>query len=507
NVILAVDFLSFDEGQSKQLAEMSRATPLVFAGVPKVGGTLAKLLGAGSATLDEEPKLRRLKFSAHPIMRDIQQRELRMKYVPALFTGNAKPHAPWKQIGEISLWDNQRMGPGLVVHAGKPRKVFFPFNLGKVFAFHCCNHPNLRQDLDVFAPTPHATVDILRTLLRNAILWANPKCIMARPYYWPVRNGKLPQGVLLTSHDLCGFSPEGLAFIKKTCREAGTVTTFFDYPPFRLKRGDPGPHDVALHVPVATSLDVIRKRKRELEKLHGREFRGWRRHGASLQKCIPSIWHKMAKVGVQWCADMAVQSHPWMVESEGMATTNRLPYRLFDANRGTLIGLLEIPAFDSGDCERLTNIHYGRRVDWKTFVANVEGKLDFVRRHNLCTDYLIHGWTAGVQKEAAHTYGAKDCQRMLKLIIKMAKQRGFAVMGHEEIYDWWTLREQVEVTAGDDGIEVSMPQTEEQVAIEFLSFGPLPERISVGGRSVRLKPWPQRQSAVLVLTESETENP
>ncbi|MDK1031041.1 MAG: hypothetical protein QGD94_03460, partial [Planctomycetia bacterium] len=139
---------------------------------------------------------------------------------------------------------------------------------------------------------------------------------------------------------------------------------------------------------------------------------------------------------------------------------------------------------------------------------SVEEKLDFVHRHNLCTDYLIHGWTAGVQKEAEHTYGAKDCQRMLKLIIRMAKQRGFAVMGHEEIYDWWTLREQIEVTAaGDDGIDVAMPETDEQVAIEFLSFGRLPERIGVGGRTVRLKPWPQRSSAVLILAQRDRENP
>ncbi|MDK1031465.1 MAG: hypothetical protein QGD94_05620, partial [Planctomycetia bacterium] len=196
NVILALDFLSFDKAEGRQLTEMSRVVPMVFIGVPRPGGALAKLFGIGSATCDEEPKLRRLKFASHPITRNILQRELRIKYTPAVLMEGAKPRAPWREVGEISLWDNHRMGPALVVQSTSPRKVFFPFNVGKVFAFHCCSHPNLRQDLDIFAPSPHATVDVLRSVLRSAILWANPRCIMARPYYWPVRKGELPRGRL-----------------------------------------------------------------------------------------------------------------------------------------------------------------------------------------------------------------------------------------------------------------------------------------------------------------------
>jgi threonine dehydrogenase-like Zn-dependent dehydrogenase len=76
----------------------------------------------------------------------------------------------------------------------------------------------------------------------------------------------------------------------------------------------------------------------------------------------------------------------------------------------------------------------------------------------------------------------------------MAGKRRFLTPGHEELYDWWTWREDIAI----DGGKVHLPSKEFVPAIELLSAGKLPHTISVAGRRTGLKDWPARGSKMLI---------
>ncbi|MEW6355841.1 MAG: hypothetical protein AB1696_05935 [Planctomycetota bacterium] len=494
--IIVADVLGLTEDEQRAVMDLADHLPLLYVGVP-LDGPLKSGMGLERSRVIENPPLRVVQLPRHAIAAGLslpEERNLKIKYAPHL-ADDGTSSSRLREAASVCLHDGRRMGPAVLVSTERPRKVVIPFALGQAAACQVFKHGDLRFDLDLFDYPLHTTVDSLRTILRNAILWANPDAILLRPYYWPVWKSDIPHGCFCLNHDLCGYRKEGLVNIKAACRKARATTTFFDFPPFRLKAGEPEGHDVAIHVPDSTPLEKIVEARAELGKIHSREIRGWRRHGPTYPENWPGVWQRMEEAGIKWSTAFGVQTMSWTIRSEGTAQANRLPARVIDGQRGRRLNILEIPSFDSEDAERLSDIHYGPKLDWPTFHSYVTRRLDFAARHNLMAGYLIHGWTAGVAKEADGLYGALDGQRMMREVLRMAKERQLLTPGHEWVYDWWTWRERVRIAGG----LINLPSDDFAPAIEFLSASKLPAEMQVGGRRVRLREWPVRRSRMLAV--------
>jgi hypothetical protein len=172
-----------------------------------------------------------------------------------------------------------------------------------------------------------------------------------------------------------------------------------------------------------------------------------------------------------------------------VATGNRLPYQPVDLDAGETIQVLEIPCFDSGDDDRLSNFHYGPKMNRADFVDTVETRLDYAARHNLMASYLIHGWTAGVTTEEGKTYGALDAQRMLPLSIKMAKDRHLISLGCEEIYDWWIHRLHTSLELSTGTVDVEQPSYNWSMVLEFVPPSGTKLELAVDGEPVVPEVW------------------
>jgi len=497
DVVIAVDHKAATAEEQRRLAALAGTKPMIWLGVPPEGKMMS-LLGLRGMRLDPDPYFRVLRLRRHATTNALKldvERNLKLKYIPYLTGKPRSGPTMFREIAGLYLNDGRRLGPGVLVSGRAPRMVVFPFALGKAVAFQASRHGDVRTDLDLFDYPLHTTVDSLRNLLRGALRWAAPAGVLARVYYWPARGNRIPRGCFCLNHDLCGFSPEGLKNIKDLCRKEKIRTTFFDIPPFRLKTGDADGHDVALHFPDTSSTAFIRKSKKELERIHGRGIRGWRRHGSTTPENWPRIWRNAAAAGIEWCTTLAVQTNHWIILSEATATTNRLPFQLIDCERGEKLGLLELPTFDSHDAERLADGRYGARLPWREFHRNVMQRMAFARRHNLLTGYLIHGWTAGVNRDTDKVYGATDAQRMMREVVRAAKRNGFMIAGHEELYDWWSWRSGIR----RDGDTFLLPSAAYAPVLEIFPPDGKRVRVSLNGEKTPLVNWPTRGSKLVVL--------
>jgi len=486
------------ETESRYLSEIMRKSRFVWIGDAPTSGSLSRLIGTSGAKPEGVSdtlyaiNIQKYPFSHTPLLPHEQR--LKIKHCPVL----AAPRRTAKdceEIASIDLWDGKRLGPAILVSKRARRRVVIPFALGWAFVFNTSVHHHERFDLDMMDYPLQANADMYRNILRDAIVWTASPHFIIRPYYWPASDGKIPSGAFNLNHDACGFTTAGLRFIRKVCAREKVVTTFFDFPgerfsahskkaEFRTSKSTAKGHDVALHVEDATDFRTILKAKESLDATQGRITRGWRRHGPSFADSYPRVWHYVKRAGIKWTACWAPQSSPWLLLSEGTSTGNRLPYNIVDVEKAEEIGLLELPTFDSQDAERLSSFNYGQRLSWKEWERNVRTRFDHASRHNLLTGFLIHVWTAGVKHECGFQHGARDAQKMMEWTIQHAKKRGFCVLGHEQLYDWWTWRSDVRIDVGEQGANIMLPSFDYDGTFEILSHGAKIRSVSVNGKRI-----------------------
>jgi len=532
NLLLVVEHKQISKQEQWKLLDLASNLPLIWIGIPPEDALpeLLKMLklSLSSMSVEQTKALRQLDIHKHAMTQwqeMPEERKVKLKYLEHLLTRRVHWDDETEEIASIHLLDGFKLGAAVLAVKTTPRRVIFTFPLGQAFAICTSTHRNPRNDMDMIDYPLYTAVDNLRTLLRNAIIWARPDGVLLRKYYWAADDTLLPQrdssateklkkpaaaipkGCFCMSHDLCGFSTDGLEFIKKTCKEHKVSTTFFDFPPFRLTKESASGHDVALHLPDNTTTEDIIRHKHELERIQGRKIYGWRRHGSTTEVNFPKIWRNMVEAGVKWATTFAIQTNSWLALSEATATGNRLPFYLIDVEKGEEMDLLELPTFDSQDAERLSNIHYGSRLNWRGFKNAVTQRLDFVQKHNLVSGYLLHGWTAGAKVEEGRNYGALDCQRMMDVILKMSKEREFTILTHQELYEWWAYRSKIECEYSNDGASLRLPGSEYTPVIALEFPGDRNVSMFVNGASVAPITWEEHpQRALVVINPKELGN-
>lgn len=501
DALVLVGHAGLTETEQRKVVQLMRSVPTVWIGTPPPGEVSAAL-GLKQFRTEQTGTLLALSLSRHPLTRLLkwqEERSLKLKYIPYVIASPSDLDAKVKAVGTLGLSDGLRLGPAVLARSRPPKCVAFLFPLGEVFAFYTGSHYDMRHDLDLYEYPLQPVMDALRTTLREAVRFVAPEAVLLRAYYWRPEGRKIPTGCFLLNHDLCGFSREGLRFIKRVCQCEQVRTTFFDLHPFRLTGTDAPEHDVELHALDSTPASVLRKQRSELEAIQGKPVLGWRRHGSSQPESFPSFWRRAEAAGLRWTSSLSAQSTPWLSLSEGSATGNRLPYYVVDGEKGRELDVVEVPSFDTQDAERLSGFGYGCRLPWDTWESIVRRRLDYTARHNLLTGYLIHGWTAGVEVEDTYKYGARDCQRMMELILHLAKERGLVVLGHDELYEWWQYRAGVRCEIGKDSALLSLPDASMPIAVELF---PPPGEASgalINGRKAALLPWSPRSSVMIVV--------
>ena len=454
------------------IAAAAREWPLVWCGLPRQDASpeLLDVLGIESPQCERNGFLRRLVLSQHPIcgpFSDEHETRLKMKHVPHLIAEGSRFRG--EEVLTIGLVDGSLLGPGALAMDEGPRRVVWTFPLGYFFAVANCRHIEIRFDADWLDWPLMTYLDVLRGMLRECLRWVAPQSSLVRKYYWPTAPGRKPTGVLALSHDLCGYSEDGVRFICETCARHGVQTTFFDMPPIRLARGEVGDNVIALHIHGGAGLDAIVAGVRALEERHGRKILGWRRHGGTEIEHYPQMWRNIEKAGIKWADTFPAQSHPHRARCSPCGRANRLPFDIMDLETGRRMGLLDLAMFDSDDADRLSATAYGMGLTWEPFREMVEKRLDFAARHHLIAGYLLHGWTAGVKRETGTYYGALDAQRMLSHAIEAAHARGMACMGGDELYRWWVFRRNTRIEMRDGQASAVTPGDEFPLELETLA--------------------------------------
>lgn len=459
DVLVVAEDGCLTEAEEAAIVEAARSLPLIWCGLPRedASAELLALLGIGRAQYSRDGIVRSLTLRDHLVTRPFgrdHEAHLKLKHIPHLTAGTQIEGA---EVLTIGVLDGMRLAPGLVLRDDSPRRAVFTFPLGLLFALANCRHIDIRKDAEWLDWPVMAYVDVLRALLTRLLRWARPDDRLARVYYWPTADGARPTGVLSLTHDLCGYSEAGVAWICETCARYGVPTTFFDMPPLRLDAGEVGEHCIALHVSDGTPQEEIDQGLRDLRERHGREILGWRRHGATQMSNYPGIWRRIEQAGIVWANTWPAQSHPNRATCSPCGTSNRLPFDLMDLESGRRMGLVELAIFDTDDADRLGSIGYGMRLNWEQFVDVVARRLDHAAKHHVIAGYLLHGWTAGVGEESGTTYGAAEARAMLPHIIEQARARGMAIMDGDEIYRWWTFRRGCRIEFGPDGPTLAAP--------------------------------------------------
>lgn len=474
DVLIIADIDSFDAAERRRAVGLVRRHPTIWAGQLSTSARgLARALGVRVVATDQTHYLRIIALGRHSTTRPFTEpceRHLRIKHTPHAIM---KPRDGGREIAALMLDDGWRLGAAAVARDGEVRAITFAVPLGSAFAIRTGLHIDARRDADVHDFPISATVDILRAWLRECIVWVAGRRPVARVYQWPAGEADAddaPTGALVLSHDLCGH-PNGLARIRSIIEAAGATTTFFDIFPPRMKRGEPGRHAIALHLGDHSTADEFRASKETLEKRHGRTIRGWRRHGPTVAANYPAVWRNAEAAGILWGDTFPCQSHPSRSVCSPQPTSNRLPHRVIDTERGRRLRLLMLSVFDTDDADRLSNIHYGVKLPWPEFDRVVQARLDFAARHHLIAGYLLHGWTAAVRKDEGRSIGALDCQRMLRRSIDLARARGMMIIDCERLYDWWMLRGRVKIEPTEGGWTVRVPRSEFAPLIEIISGG------------------------------------
>ena len=472
DVLVVAESGCLDSEEEGAIAAAAKDWPLLWCGLPRenASSALLKILGIENPQCERNGFLRRLVLSEHPICSPFSEEyetRLKMKHVPHLLEEGSKFRG--EEILTIQLMDGNRLGPGALAIDESPRRVVWTFPLGYFFAVANCRHIEIRHDAEWLDWPLMVYLDVLRGVLRECLRWVAPESSLVRKYYWPVGSGGKPTGVLALSHDLCGYSEDGVRYICDTCARHGVQTTFFDMPPIRLSRGEVGDNVIALHIHGGAELDDIIAGVRALEDRHGRKILGWRRHGDTQVEHYPQIWRNIEKAGIKWADTFPAQSHPNRARCSPCGRANRLPFDIMDLETGRRMNLLDLAMFDTDDADRLSAISYGMRLTWEQFKDMVEKRLDFAAKHHLIAGYLLHGWTAGVKKETGTLYGALDAQRMLSHIIEAAQARGMVCMGGDDLYRWWVFRRQTEIEIHDGKSSVVTPGDEFSLELDTLA--------------------------------------
>jgi len=472
DVLVVAENECLDTEEEGAIVAAAKDRPLVWCGLPRENASpaLLKLLGVERLQYKRNGDLCRLLLSEHPICAPFTQEHethLKMKHVPHLIAEGSKFQG--EEILTIELMDGNRLGPGVLAIDGKPRRVVWTFPLGYFFAVANCRHIEIRYDADWLDWPLMTYLDVLRGVLRESLRWAAPESSLVRKYYWPVREGGRPAGVVALSHDLCGYSKEGVKIICEICAKYGVQTTFFDMPPIRLSKGEVGDNVIALHIYGGAQMDEIIAGVRALEERHGRKILGWRRHGDTEVEHYPQIWRNIEKAGLKWADTFPAQSHPNRARCSPCGRANRLPFDIMDLETGRRMELLDLAMFDTDDADRLSAVQYGMRLPWDQFKDMVERRLDFAAKHHLIAGYLLHGWTAGVKEETGRFYGAHDALRMLSHIIEAGRARGMVCMGGDELYRWWVFRRQTQIEIRGGQASVIAPSDEFSLQLETLA--------------------------------------
>ena len=459
DVLVVAEHGCLTDAEEAAIVAAARSLPLVWCGLPRedASAELRALLGIGHAEFSRDGLVRSLTLRDHLVTRPFgrdHEANLKLKYIPHLTAGTQIDGA---EVLTIGLLDGMRLAPGLVLRGEAPRRAVFTFPLGLLFALANCRHIDIRTDAEWLDWPVMAYIDVLRALLTRLLRWARPDDRLARIYYWPTVEGARPTGVLSLTHDLCGYSEEGVRWICETCARYGVPTTFFDMPPLRLDAGEVGEQCIALHVPDHTPQEEIDRGLADLRERQGREILGWRRHGATQIPNYPGIWRRIEAAGIAWANTWPAQSHPSRATCSPCGTSNRLPFDLMDLETGRRMELLEIANFDTDDADRLGAIPYGMRLNWEQFVDVVARRLDHAAKHHLIAGYLLHGWTAGVGEESGTTYGAAEARAMLPHTIEQARARGMAIMDGDEIYRWWSFRRACRIEFGPERPAIAAP--------------------------------------------------
>ncbi len=452
DVLVVAELECLSDAEEAAIVATAREMPLIFVGVPRESATpdFRALLGITKAEHSRDALLRHLHLRDHDLTKGLgrpHEARLKLKGVAHLTIGT---QIAGRELLTIGLADGMRLAPGLALRDESPRRAVFTFPVGHLFALSTGRHISRRLDHEWLDWPVMAYIDVLRVLLSKLLRWSRPDLPMLRPYYWPVSNGVRPAGVLALTHDLCGYSEEGVRRICEVCAEHGVPTTFFDMPPARLDAGEVGDQCIALHVPDTSTQDEIDAGIREFEELHGRTILGWRRHGRTSEENYPGIWRRIKAGGIAWSNTWPAQSHANRSTCSPCGTANRLPHDVMDVETGERMGLLELPTFDTDDADRLGSIGYGMRLTWDEFADTVAKRLDHAAKHGLVAGYLLHGWTAGVDEESGTRFGAHDAQRMLPHIINEAFSRGMVAMDGDEMYRWWTFRRACRIECTND---------------------------------------------------------
>lgn len=453
DVLVVAELECLTDGEEAAIADAARDAPLIFAGVPREGASaeFLGLLGITRSEYSRDGLLRHLLLRDHDLTMGLgrpHEARLKLKHVSHLTKGT---EIAGYEMLTIGLADGMRLAPGLALRDESPRRAIFTFPVGHLFALSTGRHISRRLDHEWLDWPVMAYIDVLRVILRKLLRWSRPSVALMRPYYWPVSSGVRPAGVLSLTHDLCGYSEEGVRWICEVCAEKGVPTTFFDKPPARLDAGEVGEHCIALHVGDEAMQEEIDEGIREFEELHGRTILGWRRHGRTSEESYPGIWRRIEEGGIVWSNTWPAQSHPNRSTCSPCGTGNRLPHDVMDVERGERMGLLELPIFDTDDADRLGSIGYGMRLTWDEFAEVVAKRLDHAAKHGLVAGYLLHGWTAGVGEESGTRFGANEAREMLPHIIDEARSRGMTVMDGDEMYRWWTFRRGCEIHMSGEG--------------------------------------------------------
>lgn len=490
NLLLALDHGCFTAVEERGLARLAGDLPLVWTGIPRrdAAPELLRVLGLEEVRVDTAGTLRLVRLVRHPLALPFvhpNERTLRMKFVEHLVAACPPNSAT---VADVALADGTSFGPALYLTEGTPRRAVFTIPIGEVYAQKTSRYTD-GEHLDQNDFPICTIVDVLRGLLRETLRWAAGDAILARTHYWPMR-GAIPRGLFSTTHDLCGYSEAGVRYIRRICESEGIRTTFFDLHPFRLARGEAGAHDVCLHASDATGFDDIVAQKKELEDRQGITVRGWRRHGCTAKEHHPRIWRDVVRAGIVWSSTHNVQTHPFMGAAYHVATSNRLPGHVMDLDRGERIPLLEIPCFDSGEDDRLSNFGYGPKLTQEEFFATVETRISYAARHNLMAGYLLHGWTAGVERETKPSeLGALDGKRMLPYAIAAAKAHGMTFLSCEELYDWWMHRRAARLDVGVDRLTVEPPAGPWTLVLELDAPPNVRLGLEVDGRAATPEVW------------------
>jgi hypothetical protein len=498
DVLLALDHMQFAQHEQVKIARWSRDVALIWIGVPsgESGPEFRDLFFLPDVEIDMSNALRRLDLRSHAITRDLdwpEEQHLRFNHQEHVITRRTSWPSEAEEVATISFVDGVRLGPGILAISTTPRRVFMGFPLGKLVATNTSTHGWVRSDLRGVSYPLYVTIDVLRAVLRNMILWCVPDKVLVRKAYWPVVDGSIPQGCFLLNHDLCNWAPEGGAWIRQICGEYGIVTTFFDPPfsndnrdnPFRLTKETAGGHDVALHLADDSTAEEFAQARAELERVHGRPVLGWGRHGPTNRHNYPQVWRNAVAAGFKWARTFAIQTNLELSLSEATGTGDRLPHKIIDMEAGEEIQLWELPSFDSQDGERDVNFDYGGGLDWPTWLSYVTRRMDFTQKHSLGCGFLLHGGGAALppaghpDRPDRHVY--VDNRRMARATIEMAKERGFVIWSHSELYEWWIYREAISGDISEHGLILHLLGTLYTGVLELFSAGNSPPLVRVNG--------------------------